>query len=279
MIDPLQRLTLVWRKFTPLEERLIEATQTVLSKESIVLFDKQLKRINKAQRVLDWTEICFYSMKLWKVSWLYEISFPNRDELVLARIRFKAGNPARQFRTMVYAVNGHFFSFVTRPSPKAVAFARVVTILQAESGDDPMKIPDIKVEKKPVPSTNPLPELLQDWATKWEVGEMFFPLDEAVFTKFIIRYRDSLPNDFVVLCREVEGFRVGVWDVMGISDVYRISLSDSDYLVLASSAAQVLAVKENSEDSQLYFLDHDEAPVAKGTCFIAALNACLMESG
>src|SRR5687767_5455353 len=78
-----QRLSLLWQRFSPLEERLLAAVRTVLSAQASHIFDAQVAAINLVQRHPN--EICFYRRKFMKVNWSDIPGFPRTSEfLVLA---------------------------------------------------------------------------------------------------------------------------------------------------------------------------------------------------
>jgi hypothetical protein len=114
--------SLLWRRFSPLEEQLFAAVRGALRPSALVTFDAQVAAITRVQRHPDWTEIAFYRMRRGKVDWSGVPLFPREEELPLAEVRFQAGG--RAFKARLTAIGGHIFDFAVTPSPRAVAFAR-----------------------------------------------------------------------------------------------------------------------------------------------------------
>jgi hypothetical protein len=142
-----QRFTLLWRRFSPLEERLISAVRDVLPAQAQTVFDAQVAAITLVQRHPN--EICFYRRLAGKVDWSGVPSFPNNGEFRLAEARFSAKR--RSYKAALTCINGHVFDFTILPSPKAIAFtdwdsaatARLLSDpLTVKSANQPESIPD-----------------------------------------------------------------------------------------------------------------------------------------
>jgi hypothetical protein len=114
-----QRLSLFWRRFSPLEERLLAAVSGVLPPPARRIFEAQVAGITTVRRIGN--EICVYRMASGKVDWSEVPSFPNTDEFPLAKVRFSAGG--RRFKATLYCVGGHAFDFTILPNPKGMEFA------------------------------------------------------------------------------------------------------------------------------------------------------------
>ena len=113
----IRRLSLFWKRFTPLEVRLFAEVRNVLPKDAQPLFDAQVAAINHVQRLPpSWSEIDFYR----RPNWASIPPFPCTDEFRLAEVRFRAGG--RPYRAVLSSINGHIFDFAITPGPKAVAF-------------------------------------------------------------------------------------------------------------------------------------------------------------
>lgn len=116
-----QRLSLLWRKFTPLEERLLNTVREVLPVGVQPIFDAQVAAITKVQRLLNWTEISFYRMRSGKADWNGVPMFPRVAEFPLAELRFNA--LGRRYKATLHCVSGHIFEFTITPGSKIAAFA------------------------------------------------------------------------------------------------------------------------------------------------------------
>src|SRR5436189_1062756 len=83
-----RRLSLLRRRFSPLEERLIAAVREGLPPEAVPIFDAQVAGITLVQRPPGWNESNFYRRRRGKVDWGDIPAFPHTGELPLAEVRF-----------------------------------------------------------------------------------------------------------------------------------------------------------------------------------------------
>jgi hypothetical protein len=116
----LQRFSLLRRRFSPLEERLIAAVREVLPPQAQPTFDAQVAGITLVQRPLGWNEINFYRRRHGKVDWSDIPAFPHTGEFPLAEVRFSAAG--KRYKATLTSIGGHIFDFAITPSPKAIAF-------------------------------------------------------------------------------------------------------------------------------------------------------------
>src|ERR1035441_1920255 len=116
----LQQLSLLRRRFSPLEERLIAAVREILPPQAQPLFDAQIAGITLVQRPLAWNEINFYRRRRGKVDWSDIPPFPHTGEFPLAEVRFSAAG--KRYKATLSSIGGHIFDFAITPSPKSIAF-------------------------------------------------------------------------------------------------------------------------------------------------------------
>jgi hypothetical protein len=114
------RIKLLWRRFSPLEEKLLAAVRRALPSAALSIFDAQVAAINHVQRLPHWTEIDFYHLKRGKSDWTSVPSFPNVGEFDLAEIRFAVSG--MRFKATLSSIKGHVFDFRIQPSPNSIAF-------------------------------------------------------------------------------------------------------------------------------------------------------------
>jgi hypothetical protein len=145
-----QRLSLLWRRFSPLEERLIASVRDVLPAEARPSFDAQVAAITLVQRHPHWTEIRFYRRRWGKVDWSDVPMFPCTGECRLAEVRFAADR--RRYKATLSCIGGHSFDFAITPSPKSIAFAAWDGPPAARLLSDPLA-PGSARATEPIPDT------------------------------------------------------------------------------------------------------------------------------
>lgn len=121
-MSALQRLTLLWRRFSPLEQQLLESVRQALPSQARAAFDAQVAGVTRVQRLPHWTEIAFYRLRRGSVDWSGIPLFPRTEEFPLAEVRFRAAG--HSYKARLTAIAGHVFDFAITPGPRAVAFAR-----------------------------------------------------------------------------------------------------------------------------------------------------------
>jgi len=141
-----RRLSLFWKRFSPLEEWLLTEVRKLLPAEAHPVFDAQVAAINHVQRMPpSWGEIAFYCRN----NWTGVPMFPCTDEFRLAEIKFRIGG--RAYKADLSCISGHIFDFAITPGPKKVAFepweSEPVSVLLR----DPLRAPMGRKETESLP--------------------------------------------------------------------------------------------------------------------------------
>ena len=114
-----QRLSLLWRRFSPLEEQLFGTIRSVVPDDARAVFDAQVDAVNHVQRLPGWVEIDYYRRRSGRVDWSGVRMFPRTAEFQLARVEFSVGG---RYRATLSCIAGHIFDFSIAPAPRAIAF-------------------------------------------------------------------------------------------------------------------------------------------------------------
>src|SRR4051794_38598062 len=102
----LQRFTLLWKRFSPLEERLLALVGAGLPRGAQPIFDAQVAAITRVQRLPpSWNEISFYRIRHGKVDWSDVALFPCTDEFRLEEIRFTI--EGKRYKASLSSIAGH----------------------------------------------------------------------------------------------------------------------------------------------------------------------------
>jgi hypothetical protein len=163
-----ERLALLWRRFSPLEEHLLSVVRGVLPAEAQSIFDAQVDAVTHVQRAPpSWTEICFYRMRRGRADWSGVPMFPRTDEFRLAEVVFRSRGQC--FKSALTSIDGHVFDFATRPGPKAVAFAAWNSEAVARLLAHPLRASTGRREPEPIPAVwqRILAEDPARWASGW----------------------------------------------------------------------------------------------------------------
>lgn len=146
----MRRLSLLWRRFTPLETRLFAHVRAILPETARLVYDAQIAAINRVQRLSpSWSEIDCYRMRRGRPDWSGVPLFRCTDEFRLAEVRF--GVAGHRYRAVLTCIEGHVFDFAIVPGPKAVAFAEWDGPGQSFLLGDPGRAPTGRAEPEVLP--------------------------------------------------------------------------------------------------------------------------------
>jgi hypothetical protein len=155
-----QRISLMWRRFSPLEERLIAAVREVLPSQARAVFEAQMAGVTLVQRHPN--EICFYRRVSGKVDWRGVPAFPRTGEFRLAEVQFSVAG--RGYKATLTCIGGHAFDFTITPSPKAVAFADWDSVASTRLLSDPMTI-------EPGNEAQPMPDSWREFLVRFRSSD------------------------------------------------------------------------------------------------------------
>jgi hypothetical protein len=117
----IRSLSLLWKRFSPLEERLLAEIRNVLPGGALQSFDAQVAAINRVQRLPpSWSEIDFYRIRSGKPDWTDISLFPRTDEFRLADVAFRVRS--KRYKATLFCIGGHIFDFAITPGARAVSF-------------------------------------------------------------------------------------------------------------------------------------------------------------
>ena len=133
-MKPHQQLSLLWKRYTPLEEQLFAAVHAALPEPARLIYDAHVAAIAKVQRILQWNEIDFYLKDKGRGLPL----FPCKDEINIAEVRFSAKR--QMYRATLGCVAGRVFDFHIHPAPKDIAFSRWDAPPTVMLLDDPLRL-------------------------------------------------------------------------------------------------------------------------------------------
>lgn len=146
-----RELTLLWTRFSPLEERLLVEVRGVLPVAARTVFDAQLNGINHVQRLPpSWSEIDFYCLRRYrKPAWEKLPKFPCTDQFRLAEVTFDV--KGKRYKATLSSIDGHLFDFAITPGPRSVAFERWDALVTAVLLADPLRAPTGRKEPESLP--------------------------------------------------------------------------------------------------------------------------------
>lgn len=105
---------------------------------------------------------------------------------------------------------------------------------------------------------------LRDWAERYTLKELYEPLTATERDRRIAEIGVSLPEDYLEVTSQCEGFMVNDCGIFGLSQVYEVVLPDWNYYLLAEIDGEgAVGVRAHSTDGILYYLDYEGASPAR----------------
>jgi hypothetical protein len=99
---------------------------------------------------------------------------------------------------------------------------------------------------------------LAKWSQKYTMEEIYHPIESEKLAKYISRLNAKFPDEYLELLHQAGGLTVQDCRVLGISEVFTVSLDDGNYLYLAGKDGQgMIGIKENSMSGELYYIPFD----------------------
>jgi hypothetical protein len=203
MINFFKRLSLLWKRFSPLEERLLLDFRKVLPTEAQAIFDAQISAVNGVTRYLGWNELIFYPKT--PGDWGNVPKFTGTGSLQLAEGVFKVAG--KKYRARLECYNGYLAFLKVWPGSKTIAFepwdgqAQVALLnnpLVEHKKEAPALSPDwiaVLKRQKAMPATNwTLHDGSSAFPVALEEGE-FLVLGEREGDEFILQRVDPPGKD------------------------------------------------------------------------------------
>ena len=196
----LQRITLFWKRFSPIEARLLAESRSVLPLNAQAIFDAQVGAINLVSRLPpDWSSIMFYRRKRGKTDWSNVPLFPCTEERRVVQVRFKVKGTS--YKATLHSIEGHIFDFSISPGSKPIAFAEWDGPASTKLLSDPCSLQETERHQ-----TETIPTAWRDFVTKFQQSESTW-----IFHDESTAYRVTLSEGEYLVLAECEGAEFILW--------------------------------------------------------------------
>lgn len=281
MLEQLRALLGGRASFYPFENRILQEVQSRLGDESRTQFERQIRVINKVQRLADGKEVNLYQMRQGKPAFDDSLRFPSAaDEELLATVTLSVANSGGKLKAEVWLAKGRLFSLAFNKPPKQFFAGSNLKAVQAEITDvriwfDPMYPHPVDVNKSGDASM--LTGWLREWWSKGYVADLHAPLSPSERATYLARIDAQLPSDYLKLVAQTEGVRLMTLMVSGVAGIRQVVWPETNYYIIAEmEGLGALTVKDGEQSGELYLL-HYEDNVARsmGTTFHKAVAELL----
>ena len=143
---------------------------------------------------------------------------------------------------------------------------------------DPMQDVIPPVLQRVTASAVNLPDWLKTLSAQAKMADINAPLSDADRKRIIQSIASVLPEDYRDLTDRCEGFLIGHCAVLGLSEVYEVSLPDGNYYILADIAGEAaLAVRSHAESGEIFLCPYNgDDPIDRGSSFADALKTVIL---
>lgn len=201
-----------------------------------------------------------------------EILFNRKDEFKLSTISFSHNETKYKAEFKTYS--GMLYGLTVRPSPKKILGTAIKTFDKFTLNNDPTEKLDLQIVTEYFADTDIFDGNLEELNKKHNINNVQKPLPEKQRQLFIKFSDTKLPDDYLLLCEQTNGFRVNDASVFGLGTFQPISLDDDNYLMLAEKSNGCLIIKQSKRTTKLKFHSYeDETDIRDlGDNFLKALD-------
>lgn len=201
-----------------------------------------------------------------------DILFNRKDEFKLATILFTHNDTKYKAEFKTYS--GMLYGLTVRPSPRKILGATIKTFEKFTLNNDPTEKLDLEIITEYYGDTDTFNGALQELNQKHKISRIQKPLPEKQRQLFIKLSDTKLPDDYLSLCEQTNGFNINDVSVFGLGTFQSVSLDDDNYLMLAEKSNGCLAIKQSKRTTKLQFHSYeDETDIRDlGDNFLKALD-------
>jgi hypothetical protein len=256
----------------PLEKSLFEELAKNLPPEAGELVPGQLACLKRGDRI--YFEKSF-SLELYpdKNNPLPEnILFNRKDEFQLATIAFTVAGT--KYKAQFSTYSGRLWGMTIRPRPKKLLNRRATSFGKFTLNNDPMEKLDLEIITEYYSDTDKINGGLSELMKDHNITQVKKPLPEKQRQLFIKLTDTKLPEDYLSLCDQTNGFEIDGASVFGLGALQSVALEDNNYLMLAEKEGGCLVIKQSKRSVILQYHSYEDETDVKNLedNFIQALK-------
>lgn len=243
----------------------IDSFKDRLSSEAGMLVETQIKAVDLIQRFSQDKLVVFHFLKGDESALPL---FPNRlPEFRVARVVIQSTSSHSEIRCDVVFHRGKLSSLEFSRPPKSLT-TTTLRCERVEIFEDLMQEPSV-TEKTPL--TSGKTKILDEIRSKLPVSDILPPVTEIELKKFLNRLSTTVPEDYVQLLHETNGFSVNGWRFYG-TKARKLVQSDSNYWLIMEKGGKALCFREDTDSPIVLSYDQVNDEVSEvGKQFIDSL--------
>jgi len=204
-----------------------------------------------------------------------DILFNRKDEFKLGTLSFTHSNI--KYKAEFKTCSGMLYGLTVRPSPKRILGTAIKTFDKFTLNNDPTEKLDLEIITEYYADTEKFNGALNELKQKHIVTHIQKPLPDKQKQLLLKLSETKLPEDYLLLCDQTNGFKINDTSVFGLGTFQSISLDDDNYLMLAEKSNGCLTIKQSKRVTKLKFHSYeDETDIRDlGDSFLKALDSFL----
>jgi len=262
----------LFRKLFPVisevELKLLTELKSKLNSDAAKIFDLQIQQINYVRRQLNSKNIYFMNRKNGELFRDPKIKFPNcQDEVKLCTMNFVDRKSKINYKAVFWLVKGHLFELDINNNLRKIKNLDDIEIHNIIIHENPMEVKTSKEYLLKDMEALKLKGSIKEWLSDFKISETKEPLPEKDRKEIIKKLSTCFPDDYLELVEQTEGVIVNDWSIMGLSQIYEVTIKGDDFLLIADKRGEAcLLLKSQSSDGEIYFQNYNESdftPIGK----------------
>jgi hypothetical protein len=198
--------------------------------------------------------------------------FNRKDEFKLSTLSFSHNDI--KYKAEFKTSSGMLYGLTVKPSPKSLVGTVIKKFDKFTLNNDPTEKLDLEIVTVFYTDTDELNGLISELKKIHNLANVKKPLPEKQRQLFIKLSETKLPEDYLLLCNQTNGFDIDNASVFGLGTFQSVSLDDDNYLMLAEKSNGCLTIKQSKRTTNLkYHSYEDETDIRDlGDNFMKALE-------
>lgn len=206
-----------------------------------------------------------------------EFRFNRKDEFKLASMSFSINGS--KYKADFQTYRGRISGMTVRPNPKNRLGSIAKSFDKFSLVNDPSEELDLKIAQEFYAGDEIFDGILSDLNQKYKLSNIQKPLPQRQRQLFTRLSDTKLPEDYLVLCNQTNGFEINDAVVFGLGMLQSVSMEDDNYLKLAENGDGCLAIKQSKRTTKIKSYSYEDETDVKdmGDSFLSALDHFMLE--
>jgi hypothetical protein len=186
-----------------------------------------------------------------------DILFNRKDEFKLSTLGFSHNKT--KYTATFKTNSGMLYALTVKPNPKRIFGKEIHSFEKFTIHNDPTEKLDLEVDTEYFTASDKITGILEELMSKYKIINIQKPLPEKQQQLFTKLSETKLPEDYLLLCNQTNGFEIDEATVFGLGNIEQVSLDDDNHLILAEHRAGCLVIKQSKRPTKLKYQSYEDA--------------------